>query len=310
MGNGKFCPSCGAAAAAAPPPQAPDASQQPAWANDPRTVNVNSQFEQPQFGDQPQPPAWTPPAWQPVQTPSRPFYKRWWFWLLLVLGGLLVIGLVVGGGEGLSEEELIGRWNWDEASQWHYIFNDDGTGSRSTNTFGRERFYWSVSGRTLRIESQTNSNLQFGRRIERWTMRYNDGRLTLSLGGTTYHYLRVGGGAAVVPDVTVPAAGTEPAQAAAVTAEQLVGTWNWNTDQTWQYFFAPNGEGTRGGGLFAVEEFTWEVEDGVLFIDSIDGAALQFGVANEEWTVSIAGNTLTLRSRQAQALVYTYIRAD
>jgi len=315
MGNGKFCPSCGASSSAASSPPAFEPAQPeqpPAWNNDPRNVNVNQQpaFDQPQPAWQAQQPMQQQPAWQPVPVPKRrPFYARWWFWVLVVIGVLFVIGVVVGGGEGLSEQELVGRWGWDENTSWTYQFDADGTGSRTHNA-GRERFYWSVSGRTLRIESQTNRNLQFNRRIERWTMRYNNGELSLSLEGTTYRYIRMGGGGANVIDAepTVPAE-TTPAPAT-VTAAQVVGTWNWDEHPTWQYFFAPNGEGTRGGGGASVEEFAWEVENGVLFINSIDGRALQFGVANEEWSVRIADGAMTLRSRQAQNMEYTYLRAE
>lgn len=311
MGNGKFCPSCGAAAAAQPPPAQPE--QPPAWNNDPRNVNMNAQ---PSFEPQPQQQGWQQqpaqaPAWQPAPVPARrPFYARWWFWLLVVLGVFFLVGIFASAGESLSEQELIGRWNWDGDGRWHYIFNEDGTGTRSTQTFGRERFNWSISGNTLRIESPDNSNLQFGRRVERWTMRYRNGELRLSLEGTRYYYSRArdgGGGTIAVP--TVPAE-TEPAQVAAVTPERLHGTWNWDDHPTWQYFFAPNGEGTRGGGGAAIEEFEWELRDGVLHINSFDGEALQFGVANEEWNVQIDGNMLHLSSRQANNMSYTYLRAE
>ncbi|MCL2531770.1 MAG: hypothetical protein FWE40_06405 [Oscillospiraceae bacterium] len=312
MGNGKFCPSCGAAAAAAPPPPA-QPEQPPAWNNDPRNVNVN-----PQPGFAPQQPAWQQqpaqqPAWQPVPQPARrPFYARWWFWLLVVFGVFFVIGFfAAGGGEGLSEQELVGRWGWDENTRWHYIFNEDGTGSRSTDNFGREQFYWSVSGRTLRIESQTNRNLQWGMRIERWTMRYNNGTLSLSLQGTTYRYIRTDGGGGVidVEPTTIPA-DRDNAIDISVSPEQLQGTWNWDERPTWQYFFAPNGVGTRGGGGAAVEEFSWDVEGGVLFINSVDGDPLQFGVAEERWVVLLINNQMILTSMQAEDMSFVYLRAD
>ncbi|MCL2195258.1 MAG: hypothetical protein FWB76_04835 [Oscillospiraceae bacterium] len=320
IGGGKFCPSCGAAAPAASPPPAAEPAPS-AWdSTDPRNVNLD---QPPAFASEQQQPAWQQQQpmqqqpmqqqpWQPAASPARrPIWKRWWFWVLVVLGGLFLIGIFAPTDGGLTEQELVGRWNWDNDARWHYIFNEDGTGTRSTQTFGREQFNWSISGNTLRIESPNNNNLQFGRRVERWTMRYREGELRLSLEGSRYYYSRAVGGGGAIPAPTVPAQ-TEPAQVIApVTAEQVVGTWNWEEVSTWQYFFAPNGQGTRGGGTAAVEDFEWQVAAGnVLRIRSVDGEPLQFGVANEEWSVQINGNLLVLTSLQAEGMSFTYERAE
>jgi len=285
LGRGKFCGNCGASVPATPPAFEP---QQPAWDSDPRNVNVNPQT-MPQGGYP------TQPTWQPVQPVRRPFYSRWWFWLLVVFGVFFVIGFFAAdgeseGGTALSEIELVGTWHWDENALWYYTFYADGTGSRSTYEWGREYFNWSVSGSTLRIESQTRENLQWDRRIERWTMRYDGNRLSLSLEGTTHHYLR---GAADNFD--------EPEPDLTVTAQDIVGTWNWDTNAAWQYFFHINGEGFRGGGPSPVVEFEWTVQDGVLYIDI-------FGMV-EEWAVRIENNEMTLRSLQVAGVMYRYERA-
>ena len=131
---------------------------------------------------------------------------------------------------------------------------------------------------------------------------------------------------------------------AAIEESDLVGTWAWNLDAEYTYRFYADGTGRRGyiidsldevmdelvadlGQRFVdqmlesmgedeffellleelgVEAFEWEILNEVLYLD-FEFVAL-FGVAHEEWIATIDGNVLTLVSRQADDLIYSYIR--
>ena len=127
-------------------------------------------------------------------------------------------------------------------------------------------------------------------------------------------------------------------------ASDLIGRWAWNLDEDYIYIFNEDGSGVRGYAdvsiedviealitelgedmvddlldqfseeellemtmeELVVEEFKWEIVDGVLYLDFAEIASL--GLANEEWDAVIDGNMLIIESRQAPGLAYTYIR--
>ena len=125
-----------------------------------------------------------------------------------------------------------------------------------------------------------------------------------------------------------------------VEAADLIGSWVWNINDEYILRFNADGTGRRGyiidsieelrgelGDAFIegildemdeetfleilmeeleVESFEWELSNDVLFLDFEFVA--KFGVANEEWTVIIEGDLLTIESRQAAGLTYSYIR--
>jgi len=92
----------------------------------------------------------------------------------------------------------------------------------------------------------------------------------------------------------------EAEQAAAQTAERLVGSWHWN-NRPW-YVFRANGTGQRPNASGGQETFRWNVNRGFLEI--------QVSGITEQWNYSFnaTGNRLTLTSRQVSSISYTYTR--
>jgi len=284
------------------------------------------EFAPPQFDTQtpyppPQPYAQPQAQWSSLEPPAKkPFWKRWWFWLLAVLGALValfVISLVSMFGGGMRHVEhipaqagdhaLVGIWDWDDGANYRYVFNADGTGSRGFAPL-IQRFDWSLDTDNLLL-------LEFRGATESVQFNVSGNRLTLDhRDGTVYHYTREGRAPFVPIDPRPPTTQRDdPTEQDGPPAQNgqsaLVGTWNFVDHPTWQYFFHANGEGTRGGGGSPIEEFNWSVQGDLLRIESLDGEPLQFGVANERWTFAIDGDTLTLTSRQAEDMSFTYTRA-
>jgi len=82
--------------------------------------------------------------------------------------------------------------------------------------------------------------------------------------------------------------------------------WAWNDSPSYLYVFNADGTGVRGGGMFPQETFTWTIpNDGRVNI-RLDNAA-QGVIRNQQWNYTIAGNSLTLDSRQTDE-VYIYTR--
>ncbi|MCL2562481.1 MAG: hypothetical protein FWE08_00370 [Oscillospiraceae bacterium] len=76
--------------------------------------------------------------------------------------------------------------------------------------------------------------------------------------------------------------------------ELLVGTWRWETSDSWLIMFRPDGTGVDGPpGLRT--RFVWHVENDRLFIDGTD------------YNIRIHGDTITL-DRFFSRTSYTYIR--
>lgn len=114
--EGKFCPECGAAApqqttinpAAEVAPQAPSHTEQ-------RTAQAQSQTQQPA---QPQPAQQAPntSAYPQMNNsgkqkkPKKPFYKRVWFYVVIVLAAAIILGSVFGnkkdGGEKIEWSKI------------------------------------------------------------------------------------------------------------------------------------------------------------------------------------------------------------
>ena len=88
-------------------------------------------------------------------------------------------------------------------------------------------------------------------------------------------------------------------------AEELVGTWAWDTDETFIYIFHADGQGTRGFQPQKESFSWWAAADGGLAIILED--PLPFQIAQEEWDYTIAEGILTISSRQIPDLVFSYI---
>ena len=87
----------------------------------------------------------------------------------------------------------------------------------------------------------------------------------------------------------------------------IVGTWNWDLLDEWQYTFNNDGTGIRGMGA-EVETFTWSISGNRLDIHPTS-APIAFGLSYDLWYFAIDGDVLVLVSRQEVGLSYTYYRA-
>lgn len=90
----------------------------------------------------------------------------------------------------------------------------------------------------------------------------------------------------------------EPTPEPVQESEGIVGVWAWDALNMWQYDFNADGTGIRGVG--AEETFTWRTEGDNLLIET--------DLMEESWTFVIEGDMMTLTSRQAAGMEYSYIR--
>jgi len=82
----------------------------------------------------------------------------------------------------------------------------------------------------------------------------------------------------------------------------LVGNWAWDADETYTYIFNSDRTGIRGWPG-ETDTFEW-------YIDGTNHLIIFFPDYNlaENWTYSVSGNVLTIDSRQAPGLTFSYIR--
>ena len=328
-----FCQFCGSQVGATVPTAAStqfpeqnfsQSSPDPAYAPDPVYGSDPAYQPDPVYNPPPAPyPAYGMGLEPP---PKRPFYKRWWFWVITVVL-LLIVGLFALIGIGFRHIEhipaqpgdhaLVGIWEWEDSTTYLYVFNADGTGSRGFAPL-IQRFEWEIdAGGHLILELRGYAEII--------TYSISGNRLTLNhRGGNTYRYTRRTEAAAALPsgdDTTTqpqdnnvtetlpdPDVHEETVPASAPgDAHPLVGTWAYDENQNWRYFFFPDGTGARGAG--SGYEFEWRVEDGNrLYITFASAAANRtFRLREERWTYTIADGTLTLDSRQDASASFSYI---
>lgn len=193
---------------------------------------------------------------------------------LLILALLTACGIAT---QDVSEHVLVGTWNWDDNALWQYTFNEDGTGVRGFLD-ERETFNWSIPN-----DGHVRMNMGRGS-SENWDYILDGDMLTLDsrqVPGLTYHYVREG--------ATLP---INPA---------LVESWGWEDSALYEYVFNEDGTGRRGFPD-EIETFTWTTpEAGHIRMDIAGGT-------REHWNYTIAGDRLTLTSRQVEGLTFTYIR--
>ena len=176
-----------------------------------------------------------------------------------------------------GDDTLLGVWQWEQDFGFVYEFHDDGTGM--SGWLGQtEDFRWYVLGESLYIVTSDIT--------EHWTFTINNGILTMDSRqepGLTWRYI-------VAVDIN--------SAENAVLAPELIGTWDWDNDPSYTYIFNDNGSGTRGfpGQL---EAFEWTTIDDNLLIDT--------PIMLESWTFTIVDGVLTIDSRQAPGLTWSYI---
>ena len=79
----------------------------------------------------------------------------------------------------------------------------------------------------------------------------------------------------------------------------IVGIWEWDSNETYIYIFNADGNGSRGFPN-SVQRFTWEIEN--------DGLNMNIGRTDEQWSWEISDNILTITSRQVRNMQYSYKR--
>jgi len=173
-------------------------------------------------------------------------------------------------------QELVGTWLWDEGISYKLIFHADGRGARGFDweDLELEEFGW-------RIYDSEHLLIYTEFMIESFTYSISEGIITLdSLQfDERFSYL---------------------SEALLERAEELIGVWAWDEDNTFTYTFQGDGEGVRGFNL--EEGFDWRTEGGeLLLIYSWWGDV-------ESWTYTIAGDVLTLENLQSPDIIHSYIR--
>jgi len=102
---------------------------------------------------------------------------------------------------------------------------------------------------------------------------------------------------------------------ASLTAADLLGVWTCERDESWQYIFAPDGTGFRGGGsTFMTEivvEFEWTLTDGILSMcaSPFECGGLEGCDLPEFWAVHIVDGVMTITSQQIEGREFSYRRA-
>jgi len=221
----------------------------------------------------------------------------------LVAAGLTVVMLcslvvLVGcGSQDLSDHELVGEWAWDEAADFLYIFNEDGTGERGFSGL-RETFTWSIPG-DGRVRIRRDVAERGYIRNEQWDYTLVGDVFTISsrqVADMTFSYIRVDETAADVPDGEIQL------------NYELIGTWAWDDNYTYTYVFNADRTGVRGFAG-ATETFTWSNPgDGRITIrpDELPTGGIQY----EQWDYTLIDNIFTISSRQVTGMTFSYTRVD
>ena len=176
-----------------------------------------------------------------------------------------------------GSDVLLGLWEWDQDLGFVYEFDEDGSG-RSGWIGQTEDFRWYVLDDSLYIVTPSIT--------EHWAFTIDDGILTMDSRqetGLIWSYR-------ATVDASIAGHATH--------ASELIGTWDWDVDTSFSLVLNANGTGERGfpGDL---EHFEWSTIDDNLLIDT--------PLMLESWTFTIVGNVLTIDSRQAPGLTWSYI---
>ncbi|MCL2360269.1 MAG: hypothetical protein FWC73_00465 [Defluviitaleaceae bacterium] len=182
------------------------------------------------------------------------------------------------------DQAVVGRWVWDANEGYAYEFLADGTGRRGWYP-ELDNFTWSTTA------ADNHLMMHFGFLQESWTYTIVGDVMTLDSRqeiGMTYSYVRWDGDFVAAEDIDL-------------TGHPLVGRWAWDQDSSYIYIFEDDGTGTRG---FAGNRYDiyWVAYDEYLFMD--------VGTMVEEWVFEIVDGVLTIVSLQAADLTWSYIRQE
>jgi len=182
---------------------------------------------------------------------------------------------------------LVGIWNWDDNALWQYRFNADGTGTMGLPD-SQEYFVWSTPGPGhLRLDG---SDLQGDWRGE-WSYRIDGYSLTLESrqeANVVYVYIRYG--------------------APPMINQNLVGVWNWDENELWQYHFNADGTGTIGLPD-SLDTFRWSTPGPGHLRLYMRGYWEDYGEW-DDWNYIIDGDVLVLESRHVADTVFRYTRVE
>ena len=195
--------------------------------------------------------------------------------VLMFISLLLIICLAgCRGSDNVGDvyDDLIGRWRTPSLPPMAFNLNDDGTGTR-----GGEPFTWGVSDGNLNINPEGQA------RVEHWDFSID-----------ANHQLNISSQQQVAIDLYLDKVGEiYPA---------LIGTWTWDDDPEWRYYFNDLGGGRRGFEVNMIS-FEWGVVDGQLRLF----LALTSGVT-DSWHMTIDGDTLRLENVLYADQVFYYTR--
>jgi len=306
--SASFCPSCGSQVGAPAPAPAQFPEQQPQPYTPDPAYNAEPAYNPDTYNPTP---AYNPyPTYNtgPELPQKKPFYKRWWFWLITIIL-LLIIGFLALAGVGLrhaptsdpapGDHALVGTWEWDESNVYLLIFNNEGQGSRGFFPL-IQRFDWEITE-----DGYINKTFRGGV-VEPWDFVIRGNVLSIDQRDSdrAYSYIRRGEAPAPIesdettqpPDngETIPVPPITPGDASAL----LVGEWLWDRTERLYYTFRADGTGLRG---FAQNNnFTWHVT-------SDGGLVINFGTRDGDWAFTIENDVLTI-GRAGSASTFSYIR--
>ena len=124
--------------------------------------------------------------------------------------------------------------------------------------------------------------------------------IVVAIAASVASYNTITGDSFTFPPYTTGGAGQTQPPIGQDGRHALVGIWNWDNDPAWQYFFHPDGEGTRGGAGAPIAHFDWHTQGDVLYITTER--------MEERWRFAISGNQLTLINAQDPNMIFVYIR--
>ena len=191
--------------------------------------------------------------------------------VLFALAIILTAGLLTACESPQQDPSLLGNWSYENNAGWQYELNSDGTGQRGVH-LEIDTFKWSTRG-----DNRLILDFGAGYRDDDWNYIIEGNRLTLTRrdgARETFSYLKVEHNA------------------------DVVGTWEWDYDDSYKLIYNADGTGSRG--------FTGEI-DSFEWFNADDRIVVNGGTVYEElWNYSISDDVLTIDSRQVAGMIYSY----
>lgn len=92
---------------------------------------------------------------------KKPFYKKWWFWVIIAIVAIALIGGIAGGTSGNSNSDVVKSApnNVVDGNQSETDNTDKNEGSTSAEEFGIGDTVSNKAGIAFKVESVTNSDV-------------------------------------------------------------------------------------------------------------------------------------------------------